>query len=257
LGIILMGITIGQMVLSFITGWIIVTYSWQRAYITLAVVALMTAIPAIIILGKEPPLSEDNVKPMMKTGYTLSKALKTAPFWMLIITGFVISAGFYFIISHIVSCAIDRGISTTSAAIILTMSGIGGIAGTLLAGLITLKLSSKNAMLILILIEALAMLFFIFTGNKFSFYLTAILFGFGFGAVTPVRMSMIPLLFGFKSMGVILGLASFAWSLGGITGPFLAGYAFDKLGNYSVAFVGAGMLLIIGAISVLLFGSHR
>ena len=49
----------------------------------------------------------------------------------------------------------------------------------------------------------------------------------------------------------------FAWSVGGIAGPFLAGYIFDASKSYSLAFLVAGLLLVIGVLVVYFFGSHR
>jgi MFS family permease len=267
LGIAIMGITVGQMVLSPITAYIITEHGWRTAYLVLSIVVFVTAIPAVILIGKTPPVpaqtkssqsriskSEQSVQPQLLSA---REASQTAPFWMLMITGFVISAGFYFVASHIVIHATDIGISVTAAALILTMSSIGGIAGTLLAWPITVKLGNKYTLLVLIAGEALAMFLFIFTKSTWSFYAVAIIFGFSVGAASPVRMAMVPPLFGLKAIGTILGLATFAWSVGGIAGPFLAGYVFDVSQSYDIAFVSGGMLLIIGVLAVYFFGSHR
>jgi MFS family permease len=267
LGIALMGITVGQMVLSPITAYIITEHGWRTAYLVLAMVVFVTAIPAVIVIGKPPPApahtksfqkgiskSGQSVRPR---GFSAREASKTAPFWMLMITGFVLSAGFYFVVSHIVTYATDIGMSITAAALILTTASIGGIAGTLFAWSITVKLGNKYALLVLIAGEALAMFLFIFTKSTWAFYAVAIMFGFSFGAASPVRMAMIPPLFGLKSIGIILGLATFAWSVGGIAGPFLSGYIFDVSHSYDRAFVSGGMLLLIGVLTVYFFGSHR
>jgi MFS family permease len=267
LGIALLGITIGQMILSPITAHIINEYGWRTAYVILSIVVFLTAIPAVILIGKPPPIpaqstssqnailkSEQSIQPQ---GLSTKEASKTAPFWMLMITGFVISAGFYFVISQIVTYATDIGISVTAAALILTMCSIGGIAGSLLAWPITAKLDHKYTLLILIAGEALAMFLFIFTRSAWSFYAVAVIFGFSFGAASPVRMAMVPPLFGLKSIGAILGLATFAWSVGGIAGPFLAGYIFDLSRSYDAAFISCGILLIAGVLTVYFFGSHR
>lgn len=267
LGTALLGITVGQMVLSPITAYIITEHGWRIAYLVLSMVVFVTAIPAVILIGKSPPVpaqarssqheiskSGQSVQPQ---GFSAREASKTAPFWMLMITGFVLSAGFYFVISHIVTYATDIGMSITTAALILTMTSVGGIAGTLLAWSITVKLGNKYALLVLIAGEALAMFLFIFTHSTWSFYAVAILFGFSFGAASPVRMAMVPPLFGLKSIGIILGLATFAWSVGGITGPVLSGYIFDVSHSYDTAFIFSGMLLVIGVLSVYFFGSHR
>jgi MFS family permease len=267
LGIALMGITIGQMVLSPIIAYIITEHGWRTAYIVLSMVVFVTAIPAVILIGRIPPVpaqtkssqsviskSEQSAQPQ---GWSAREASKTAPFWMLMITGFVLSAGFYFVISHIVTYATDIGVSVTAAAMILTMTSIGGIGGTLFAWPITVKLGNKYTLLVFIAGEALAMFLFILTKSTWSFYAVAIIFGFSFGGASPVRMAMVPPLFGLKSIGIILGLATFAWSVGGITGPFLSGYIFDLSQSYDIAFVSGGMLLMIGVLAVYFFGSHR
>jgi MFS family permease len=267
LGTALLGITIGQMILSPITVYIITEHGWRAAYLVLSVVVFVTAIPAVVLIGKSPLVpaqARSSPKGVPKAGqserpkeFSAAEASKTAPFWMLMITGFVLSAGFYFVASHIVPYATDIGISVTAAALILTMTGIGGIGGTLLAWSITVKLGYKYALLVLIAGEALAMFLFIFTHRTWSFYAVAIVFGFSFGAASPVRMAMIPPLFGLKSIGIILGLATFAWSVGGIAGPYLSGYIFDVSHSYDTAFVFGGILLVIGVLSVYFFGSHR
>jgi MFS family permease len=267
LGIALLGITVGQMVLSPITAYTITEYGWRTAYRLLALVVFVTAIPAVILIGKTPPVvaqaqaSQDGTakpgQPARLQGFSAREASKTAPFWMLMITGFVISAGFYLVTSHIVTYAADLGNSVTTGAMILTMASLGGIGGMLLAWPITEKLGNQATLLVLILGEAVAMFLFIFTRSVWSFYAVGILFGFSVGAASPVRMAMVPPLFGLRSIGTILGFATFAWAIGGFAGPLLAGSIFDLSHSYDVAFVCGAMLLMIGVFDVYFFGSHK
>jgi MFS family permease len=205
LGIALMGITIGQMVLSPIIAYIITEHGWRTAYIILSMVVFFTAIPAVISIGRTPPVpaetkSSQNVISKSKQsgqrqGWSAREASKTAPFWMLMITGFVLSAGFYFVTSHIVPYATDLGVSVTAAAMILTATSIGGIGGTLCAWPITVQLGNQYTLLVFIAGQTLAMFLFIFTKSTWSFYAVAILFGFSFGGASPVRVAMVPPLF--------------------------------------------------------------
>jgi predicted MFS family arabinose efflux permease len=255
------------MVLSPITAYTITEHGWRAAYIVLSMVMLVTAIPTLILIGKAPLVATQTKSPQRRMseskrsaysqGFSAREASKTAPFWMLMITGFVISAGFYFVVSHIVTYAIDLGISVTAAALILPMTSIGGITGTLLAWPITVKLDNKYALPVVIAGEALAMFLFILTKSTWSFYAVAAIFGCSVGAASPVRLAMVSPLFGLKSIGTLLGIATFAWSVGGIAGPFLAGYVFDLSQSYDIPFLSSGMLLIIGILCVYLFGSHR
>jgi len=281
LGVALMGITVGQMVLSPVMAHTIAVLGWRTAYVVLGIIVLVCAIPAVILLGKTPPLAVQgrtgggspgrvarsarsgagavtgSARATRLEGYTTGQAARTAPFWMLIITGLVVSAGFYIVVAHIVPCANDLGISATLSALILTMSSVGGIAGTLLAWPLTVRFGNKRALLLLIAGEAVAMFLFMATKSAWSFYLVAILFGFSFGAASPVRMAMVPPLFGLRAIGGILGYATFAWSVGGIVGPYLAGYVYDVSKSYDIAFLTGGVLLVIGVLAVQFLGSHR
>ena len=55
----------------------------------------------------------------------------------------------------------------------------------------------------------------------------------------------LPELFGLQSMGVILGSITFAYTLGGATGPIISGYLFDLLGSYRPAFFIAAFVAIV------------
>jgi OFA family oxalate/formate antiporter-like MFS transporter len=225
----------------------------------LAGIVWITAIPLVIVLGKKPPqpAGSDRGSVESRVGESIQsrewsamEAAKTAPFWMLMITGFVLSAGFYFVSAHVVAYATDVGISVTSAALILTVMGVGGIAGTLLAWSITVKLGNRGALLLLLGIQTLALLFLIWATSLWLLFALVLFFGFGLGAASPVRTTMIPHLFGTRSMGTIMGLATFAWAVGGIAGPVLAGYIFDLSQSYDIAFLAGGLLLIIGMLAV-------
>jgi len=268
IGIAMLGITLGAMVLSPLLTHIILVYSWRTAYILTSIIVIVFAIPAIIIMRKTPPSASSatmrqkilgigsNVT-IQLPGLTTRESIRTASFWMIMITGFVISAAFYFVATHIVTYAIDTGMSATSAAFTLTIMSIGGIAGTLSAWWISVKLGNRYALLVLTAVQALVMFLFILIKSPWLFYAAMIFFGITFGAASPVRLSMIPQLFGINSVGTIMGLATFAWAIGGITGPILAGYIFDRTGSYNIAFLTAGLLLVIGVLSIQFLKSHE
>ena len=152
-------------------------------------------------------------------------------------TGVAIAAGFYIVAAHIVPAATDVGIAPTAAALIITVSGIAGIPGTV-GGTwwLTEKLGHRRALLVLCAGQAVVFFLFILTSSLWAFYVVAALLGFCFSASTPVRQAMAPPLFGLKSIGAVLGFAYLAWSVGAVVGPFLAGLIYDLTGSYDLAF---------------------
>jgi len=267
LGVALTGVMIGQMVLSPVIDQVISRGDWRWGYVVAAVVVVVCGAPGLVIMSRRPPESSKSGPAHQRPrgdaissgarGYTVLEAAKTPPFWMLIITAFVISCGFYVVMSQIVAHARDVGVAAGQASLVLTFNGVGSVAGGLLAWWFAKRLGHKRTLLIVLLGEGLAMFLFTITKEAWSFFLVVALFGFTYGTASPVRMSMIPPLFGLKSIGTMLGCTTFAWSIGGLVGPYFAGYVHDATGEYLLAFLAGGALFVIGALSVHFWGSHK
>jgi MFS family permease len=265
LGITTIGIMVGQMLLPPLVALVVVPYGWRFTYVMLSIVVWITVVPAAILLGRNPPqhaevayrgeaksdLVDSKVVGLIQPRELLTaEAVRTAPFWMLMITGFVTGTGFYFMSTHVVACATDLGVPITSAALILTFLNTGSIAGTLLAWPITTRIGNRFTLLLLLALQAFAMFFLAWARSLWAFLALAFLFGFGLGPCPPVRTAMIPQLFGVRSIGTIIGLAAAAFSAGGIVGPVLAGYVFDVSQSYGIAFSAGGLLMIAGMLAV-------
>lgn len=266
LGVALMGIGVGQMVLSPVAARLIESIGWRTTYVVLGIVIFVCGLPALFVLGRKPPQvpvpgrTGGRGAPAVSAaeGMTARQAARTAPFWMIMITGVAIAAGFYIMAAHVVPAATDVGISATAAALILTVSSLAGIPGTIGgAWWLTEKLGHRLALLLLCVGQAVALFLFVLTSSLWAFYLVAALLGFCFAASTPVRQAMAPPLFGLRSIGAVLGYAYLAWSIGAVVGPFLGGLIYDLTRSYDLAFAMGAVLLIIGAASVAVWGSHR
>jgi MFS family permease len=270
LGVALMGIGLGQMVLSPVSAHLIERFGWRTAYVVLGIVIVVCALPALFLLGRRPPERRAPERPggpkvapaaalaaSPAQGMTIRQAAGTAPFWMIMITGVAIAAGYYMFGTHLVPAATDLGIASTAAALVLTVSGIAGIPGTV-AGTwwLTKKLGHRWALMVLCAGQALMLFFFALASSLWAFYVVGIVHSFCFASSTPVRQAMAPLLFGLRSIGAVLGYAYLAWSAGAVAGPYLGGLIFDLTQSYDLAFILAGALLILGLASILLWGSH-
>jgi predicted MFS family arabinose efflux permease len=258
LGVALTGIVIGQMVLSPVTSAVINAYGWRTAYVVLGLVVLACGVPAAFLMAKKPPgmavltaVSGPggwSGKADQSEGHSVREAARTAPFWMLMITGFTMAGGFYIMLAHVVPWAQDLGVSARTAALILTVNGVGSLIGDLAAWWLTDRLGGRGALCALMAVAAVAMLLLVLVDAGPAFAV-AFAFGFCIGAGSPVRTALIPPLFGLRAVGAIMGWSTFAWSIGGIVGPYLAGFIRDVTVSYDLAFVVGGVLLLIGAAS--------
>ena len=172
LGITTSGITLGHMFVPPLVALFIDANDWRFAYIMLALLVLISVIPALLMLGRNPPLdiyvlqrngnSSNSIDAMVVEQpepykWTILEAAKTLPFQMLMVTGFVTAAGFYFIAVHIVAYATDLGIDATLAALILTFMGGANILGKLLMPPIVTKIGGRFSLLLLFALQAITL----------------------------------------------------------------------------------------------------
>jgi MFS family permease len=87
--------------------------------------------------------------------------------------------------------------------------------------------------------------------SEWSFYLFSIVFGFAYGGMQVLFSPVVAELFGTRSHGVILAAGALVGSIGAALGPIVAGYIFDTLGSYTIAFIICAMLAFTGFVSSL------
>ena len=255
IGVALLGVIAGQMVLSPVVSRVIEGSGWRTAWWVLAIVAFGCGLPALALAKRKPYEAHAasggrGAGGARQPGLSVGEAARSSAFWILMVSGAAIGLGFYAFNAHVISYAKDVGLSADAAALIFTVSGVGGGLGTLLAGAFTSKIGHRWSLLVFTGLNAVAMFLLIPAGSAWAFYLIGVLLGFAFSGAVPVRMAIIPPLFGTRSVGTIIGLASLSFSMGAIAGPFLAGYIFDSTGSYDLAFFIFGIFLAVGSASL-------
>jgi len=93
-----------------------------------------------------------------------------------------------------------------------------------------------------------ALLWVMVAKEVWMLYLFAIIFGFGYGGLAALMSPVAAELFGLRSLGAIVGVVMFSFTLGGAIGPLLAGSIFDISGSYKQAFLACAAMSIIGII---------
>ena len=256
LGIVSSGNSIGMMVISPISAFLITRYGWQNSYFILAMVAFLIMIPCALTI-KKPPVMVPALPDSGRKGdnvpveLSLIDAAKQRSFWLLIFVLFFFSSCAYAVLTHIVPHAIDLGISAIEAASMLSFVGTGSLLGRLVMGRASDSIGSKRGMLISCLLMA-AIMFWLFGASKlWMIYLFTIVFGFALGATAPLNAALIGDCFGLRHLGLIMGVIEIGWESGAAFGPAFAGHLFDIRGSYSSAFLGGGTACLLASSLVL------
>ena len=69
------------------------------------------------------------------------------------------------------------------------------------------------------------------------FYTFALVFGFSWGGIGVILMTLPSDVFGWRSLGAITGALDIGFAIGGAIGVALGGYVFDITGSYDMSFI--------------------
>jgi len=270
LGIIGSGISIGPLIMAPLVTHIIFKYGWRFCFLVMGCIAGLI-IPAAFLLKKGPEqrgkAQQVNTEikgipqPEVEAVNTLSEfddflfkeAISTTAFWFLsgifLLTGF----GLQMVMAHIVVYSIDNGIAPmTAAAALSTISG-SSIAGRVLIGVFSDRIGSRCTLAICVFAIGTAILVLVSTLSPWILFVSAAIFGFGYGGQGTLLLALTGETLGLRHMGTILGAVGFFWGVGGALGTILAGFAYDMSKSYVIAFlIGAIAMLSVVALIFLL-----
>ena len=238
--------------------WLIYAYDWREAFLWVGMAVFIRVIIAAQFLKRDP--SQIGQTPYQKGNETrrkeladvedlsLNQALHTQKFWMFSLIMFCFGFCVMTITVHIAPLAIDRGISATSAAMILSVINVAMIAGSLGVGLIADKMGSRRMLIICLCLLSGVMLFLLPVNSAWVLGIFVVVMNLGGGGIAVLQGTTIAELFGLKSNGVILGCINFIYTIGASLGAFIAGLVFDSTGNYQWVFILCGILVIAAII---------
>jgi len=188
-------------------------------------------------LGKPPAAS-----------FTFRQAMRTRALWQFAIIGVAVSFSQLLVMTHLVADATDQGISPVQAATFLSMVGISNMVGKLVMGPVSDRIGRRASMTISFALAGAMLLWLMAARDAWSFYVFALIFGFGYGSWMPMFPSLTADLFGVGSLGAVYGIVRASTSLGGALGSYAGGIIFDMTQSYNYAFLTGTVLLVLGIV---------
>lgn len=266
MGIVNSGTGAGSSLFTPFTTWLIVAFSWQDAYVVMAIMVWVLLTAAVMLLRDDPrdmgylPYGEEETpsepvkvaqkaspKPSSKgPEWELGDAMRTVQFWELGILHFCCCMCHAIPLVHIVPYAIRSGLSPATAASILAAIGIFSFLGRIMWGVLADRWGPKPAYVLAVFQQGLMMVWLLGTTHPVMFFLFSFFWGIGYGGAMPPYALFVKDYYGLKSFGAIYGGIMVLASLGMAVGGYLGGFMFDLSGSYQPAWI---LALVAGVVT--------
>jgi MFS family permease len=237
------GMGVAPMTISPFARWLISTYDWRVAQLSIAVLAWTLLLPVAMLVRRAPVVTSVTGATVDSaagdTGMSVGQALRSPQFIVLALTFFCCCATHSGPIFHTVSYAIACGLPAMAAVTIYSVEGLAGLAGRVVFGLAGDRFGAKHVVVAGLAIQALAAGSYFFTRQLDEFYAVAIVFGMAYGGVMPLYAVIAREYFPMRIMGTVFGAAAMISSLGMALGPALGGWIFDTYGSYGWLYIGS------------------
>jgi sugar phosphate permease len=260
----------GQLVTVPALMWLVVEIGWRAGTVVLAAIVLLVLIPVLLLMrddpeelglrayGEENP-AQESPAPEPSTavagrggGNMILRAFRSPVFWLLSGSFFICGASSNGIIGvHFVPHSIDHGIPEVTAASVLALMGAMNFVGTIASGWLTECYDPRKLLAVYYSLRGLSLLLLPFVTEFAGLAVFAVFFGLDYIATVPPTVALVADRFGRVHVGAVFGWVFFAHQVGAALASFIGGVARDSLGDYTAAFLGAGVLAILASLMVL------
>jgi len=254
------GMGMAPMTMSPLAAWLVLGHDWRTSLQIIAALVAVIMVPMALLIRRPPALAQ--AAPAAATGaapepnqpsLSVGRAMRSAPFLILVLTSFLSCATHSGPIFHTVSYAVTCGIPLMAAVSIYSLEGLAGMGGRLVFGLLGDRFGAARILVLALLAQAVVVLGYVVARELGSFYTVAALFGFTYAGVMPLFAVIARENFPLRMMGTVIGGTTMASSLGMALGPVLGGLIYDTFSSYAWLFIGAFSLGIGAFLSALAF----
>ena len=233
------GVSVGAAVMAPLARWLISAYDWRFAMLVIGDVVWLVVIPAALLVRNPPAAPAVGTFTAAGGELTVAQALRTPQFAALALAYFACCAAHSGPIFHMVTNAIDHGISAMAATTVLSVASLASLSGKVICGLVADRVGARRTLVVGLALQAAAISLYLFTGQLAGFYAVALVFGFAYGGVMPLYAILVREYFGERIMGTAFGAIAFVSTLGMALGPWAGGWLYDTFGGYFWLFLGS------------------
>jgi predicted MFS family arabinose efflux permease len=228
------GMSVGQFVFISALASVLVAVGWRSVYLWLGA-AHLVLVPLLLSI---PSPSEGRPAPAASapTGRGIHQPVRARQLWLLLCVYALCGLDDFFVSTHVVALAQDRGLDALFAGNLLALMGLTALVGVVASGAwsdrsgpvwpTAASFVTRLALFALILVDQ----------STVSVVIFALGFGASFLVTAPLTVIFVRQSFGTVNLGALTGLIIMVHHVFGGIGAYLGAAAFDRLGGYNLAF---------------------
>jgi MFS family permease len=251
------GIGFGILGIAPLARWLTSLYDWRIAMLLIGDLAWLVILPVALLIREQPgdvgAAALGGPAPADARAFSTAQVLRAPQFWVIALTHFACCAAHSGPIFHMVTHAIDQGVSAMAAASVLGISGLTSIIGRIGGGLLADRFGAKRTLVVGLALQAVMVFTYLFAHDLRAFVGIAAIFGVAYGAVMPLYALVTREYFGEKVMGTAYGGVFLISTLGMGLGSFTGGWFYDQLGSYAWLFLSSTAIGVAATVLALTF----
>lgn len=272
LGLTMSGTALAQVVAPPLTNWLIEGFGWRAAFVALGagwggiafVLALLWLYDIFDIRGRELAQvrkTEGFVEPeavqVDLPGLSIAEAWRDWSLWRVAISSFLILTVTIAVSVHQFPILVEAGVSRDTAAWLVSLNGVAGIAGKLITGTLIDRFHARWIGGITLASTAIAYpLMMEGVGGPMLIVIGIVISGYAAGTKIQLCSYLTARYAGIRNYGKIFGAMSSFVALAATVGPLMAGVLHDRFDSYAPLLLGGVAVSLISGALVFSLGRY-
>ena len=248
----MLGTALGATLTPLVIMPLIAAHGWRDAAAYLSLGTWCVALPALLLLLRDEPLSSDAERRSPSASLAaFAKLAARRDFWLIALAVFSAAVVDQAFIQHqVLYLEIDLGMTPAHVAAGISAMGLVGIGARVGVGFTFDKLSARGVSLMYLTLAAAAACA-LAAVNPVVFAMFVVLRATGHAAVLLDSVVLSKHVFGLENLGLVLGIYTAFVATGFAVGPWIVGRLYGVTGSYVVPFVVCALLAVFAALVLL------
>jgi predicted MFS family arabinose efflux permease len=241
------GMCVGQLVMIAALAAVLAQIGWRAVFVWLGIAHLVLLPFLLLALPRRVEHKAAASRPA--GGLGVREAMRTRRFWLLIAVYAICGFDDFFVSTHVVAFAQDRGVDTLLAGNLLAFMGLTGLLGLLATAVASDRMGPAWISLIAFAARVAVFGLIAVDQSPLSIAVFALVFGATFMVTAPMTVLFVRDQLGMKHLGALTGLITMVHQIFGGIGAWGGAVLFDATGTYDAAFI---LMLAVSSLAIAL-----